>query len=351
MPRRSPQLVAIWASLALLCAVDAKAAEDFDDTVIADIRYPDWFKESFLDLPGDLSDARDAGKQGLFLFFSTQGCSYCHLFLTTSLADPELVARLRAHFDSIGLEIFEDAELVDFDGESTRVNAFALDQGVQFAPTLLFYDLDGQRLLRLTGYYEPERFALVLDYLIGGHYREEPWRAWLARREAASPQAAATPSELIADPLFADPPYALDRSQVPADRPLLVIFERRDCTRCPRFHAEVLADSEVRAALQGFEVVRLDADDPTTPVLAPSGERTNPAAWADALGFTQHPALAFFDEGGRAVLTSDALILKSRMMNSIGFVTERAFERGWTYQRFARSRAMARGAAEPDSAD
>ncbi len=302
MPRRSPQLAAIWASLALLCAVDAKAAEDFDDTVIADIRYPEWFKESFLDLPGDLSDARDAGKQGLFLFFSTQGCSYCHLFLTTSLADPELVARLRAHFDSIGLEIFEDAELVDFDGESTRVNAFALDQGVQFAPTLLFYDLDGQRLLRLTGYYEPERFALVLG-------------------------------------------------QVPADRPLLVIFERRDCTRCPRFHAEVLADPEVRAALQGFEVVRLDADDPTTPVLAPSGERTNPAAWADALGFTQHPALAFFDEGGRAVLTSDALILKSRMMNSIGFVTERAFERGWTYQRFARSRAMARGAAEPDSAD
>lgn len=350
MPRRSSQLAATLAALALLCPLGAKAAEGFDDAVIADIRYPDWFKESFLDLRGDLSDARDAGKQGLFLFFSTQGCSYCHLFLTTSLADPELVARLRARFDSIGLEIFDDAELVDFDGESTRVNAFALAQGAQFAPTLLFYDLDGKRLLRLTGYYEPERFALVLDYLIDGHYREEPWRAWLARHEAAAPQAAA-PSELIADPLFADPPYALDRSQVPAGRPLLVIFERRNCSRCARFHAEVLADPEVRAALQGFEVVRLDADDPTTPVLAPNGERTNPAAWADALGFTQHPALAFFDEGGRAVLTSDGLILKSRMMNSIGFVTERAFERGWTYQRFARSRAMARGAADPDSAD
>ena len=134
MPRCSSQLTAILAALALLCSVGAKAADGFDDTVIADIRYPDWFKESFLDLPGDLSDARDAGKQGLFLFFSTQGCSYCHLFLTTSLADPELVARLRAHFNSIGLEIFDDAELVDFDGKSTRVKAFALDQGVQFAP-------------------------------------------------------------------------------------------------------------------------------------------------------------------------------------------------------------------------
>lgn len=344
MPRRSPQLAAIWASLVLLCAVGAKAAEGFDDTVIADIRYPDWFKESFLDLREDLSDARDAGKQGIFLFFSTQGCSYCHLFLETSLADAELAARLRAHFDSIGLEIFDDAELVDFGGESTRVKAFALAQGVQFAPTLLFYGLDGQRMLRLTGYYEPERFALVLDYLIDGHYREEPWHAWLARRQAASTEAAATPSGLTADPLFADPPYALDRSRVPADRPLLVIFERRDCPRCARFHAEVLADPEVRAALGGFEVVRLDADDPATPVLAPSGERTNPAAWATALGFTQHPALAFFDEGGREVLTTDALVLKGRMMNSIGFVTERAFERGWTYQRFARSREIARGA-------
>ncbi|MEA3276805.1 MAG: hypothetical protein U9Q81_16225 [Pseudomonadota bacterium] len=58
--------------------------------------------------------------------------------------------------------------------------------------------------------------------------------------------------------------------------------------------------------------------------------------------------MVFFDESGRQVLQTDALVLKSRMMNSLGFVAERAYEDGWTYQRFARSQAMARAAGERD---
>jgi hypothetical protein len=93
-----------------------------------------------------------------------------------------------------------------------------------------------------------------------------------------------------------------------------------------------------------MEVVRLDATDADTPVLTPEGRRTTPAAWYADLGFTDLPALAFFSEDGRNVLQSDALVLASRMTNSLGFLRERAYERGWTYQRYARSQSMARGA-------
>lgn len=99
-----------------------------------------------------------------------------------------------------------------------------------------------------------------------------------------------------------------------------------------------------------MEVVRLDATDTRTPVLTPAGERTTPAAWAERQGFTQYPALMFFEERGRQVLETDALVLKSRMLNSLGFVTERAYEKGWTYQRFARSRAVAKSAAAREAA-
>jgi thioredoxin-related protein len=133
---------------------------------------------------------------------------------------------------------------------------------------------------------------------------------------------------------------------MPAQRPLLVIFETPGCPRCGRFHREVLRDAEVRPILEGMEVVRLDASDRETPVLTPAGERTTPAAWAEAQGFTQYPALVFFEEGGKQVLETDALVLKSRMLNSLGFVTERAYEQGWTYQRFARSRAVAKSAEQ-----
>lgn len=326
----------------LVTSAPAPAAEDFDDAVVARIEHPDWFKESFLNLQDDLAEAREAGKDGLFLFFSTQGCSYCHLFVATSLSDPRIVARLREHFDTLGLEIFDDAELTAFDGKATRVKQFAVEQGVEFAPTLLFYDREGRLILRLTGYYDPERFDQALDYVIGRHYQQEPFRAWLAHETAAAPQGDAN---LIADPLFAAPPYALDRTQMPAQRPLLVIFEVPACPHCERFHEEVLRDPDVRPLLAGMDLVRLDATDRTTPVLTPGGERTTPADWSEQQGFTQYPALVFFEEGGAQVLETDALVLKSRMLNSLGFVAERAYDKGWTYQRYARSRAVAKSAA------
>jgi thioredoxin-related protein len=340
-----PRALLVAAALTLL-AVPGHAADDFDESIVATILYPDWFKESFLNLQDDLAEAREAGKDGLLLFFSTQGCSYCDLFIRTSLADPALAARAQAHFDTIGLEIFDDADLTDPHGKATRVKHFALDQGVEFSPTLLFLDGEGRAVLRLPGYYDPERFGRALDYVIGRHYEEEPFRNWLARQGAP-----ALPTEgdsLIADPLFGEPPYALERKRIPAQRPLLVIFEIAGCPRCAQFHREVLRDSEVRSILEGMEVIRLDAEDTQTPVVTPSGERTTPAGWAEQQGFTQYPALAFFEEGGEQVLETDALVLKIRMLNALGFVHERAYEQGWTYQRFARSRALAKSAADPE---
>jgi thioredoxin-related protein len=336
------------ALLSLLPATMATAAgdADFDDAAIAQIDYPDWFKDSFLDLPDDAAMAAEAGKQGLFIFFSTQGCSYCHLFIQTSLQDPAIAARLQAHFDTLGLEIFSDAELVDFSGETTRVKTFALAEGVQFAPTLLFYDTEGQALLKLTGYYEPARFAAALEYLIDGHHAEMTLRDYLAQQDAAEPGTDTGTWTLPADALFEPPPHMLARDRMPAERPLLVLFEGKDCPRCPRFHAEVLGDADLRAQLDGFDVVRLDAGDTESPVLTPAGKRTSPADWYATLGFSALPALVFFGEDGRQVLATDALVLASRMQNSIGFVTERAYERGWTYQRYARTQAIERGQAE-----
>jgi thioredoxin-related protein len=318
------------------------AAEPFDEAAIYQVHYPGWFLESFMVLPDDAAAAAEAGKRGLFLFFTTQGCSYCHLFIEKSLGDPELSARLRKHFDSIGLEIFSDAEMIDFDGGETRVKTFALEQGVEFAPTLLFVDTQGEPLLRLTGYYSPERFSQMLDFLTDSDAEGQTWRDYLAAQEQAGDETepGADDETLRSDPLFAEPPFALDRSRVAADRPLLVLFEEAGCARCDRFHDQVLGDPEIRDRLSAFDVVRLRSDDEQSPVLTPDGQRTRPGAWYDSFGFTQLPALVFFNEQGKAVLSTDALVLESRMNNAIGFVTDRAYDRGWNYQRYARSQAL-----------
>jgi thioredoxin-related protein len=340
MPRLPAGLL-ILLGLLWLAGGPALEARDFKDAEIAHIAYPGWFKDSFLDMKEDLDQAQGAGKLGLMVLFTTEGCSYCDKFIHSSLGDPQLAALVQEHFDAIGLEIFNDAEMVDPRGDHLRVKEFAKREGAGFSPTLLFYGGDGALLHRAVGYLSPERFRLALDYLIDGEYQSASFRDYVIAREAAAAPVQ-TDYELREDTLFGRSPYALDRSRFAADRPLLVIFEAGGCAECPVLHEEVLALPEVRELLERFQVVRLDARDTTTPVLAPDGRRTSPAQWYAQTGFSRLPALLFFEESGKQVLGTDALVLRQRMMNSLLYTLERAYERDWTYQRFARSKGMER---------
>lgn len=324
----------------LLC-LHPVSATGFDDGRSQHIEHPDWFEHTpFNDLEGVLGEAVSDGKKGLMVLFTTEGCSYCELFIRKSLGDRRLASRVRAHFAAVGLEIFDDRELTDPGGVSMPVKSFAKREGAGFSPTLLFYGEGGKRLVRQVGYQSPERFGWILDYLIGDHGDRESLRDYLRRiqRDDVSSLAGAG---LNSDPLFIEPPYALDRSRFAAEQPLLVIFEKADCPACSDFHAEVLAQAEVRGLLKQFDVVRLDAE-ANEPVVMPDGRASSAADWYDQAAFSRLPALVFFDEKGNRVLETDALVGTQRMLNSLHYVLQRAYEKDWTYQRFARSRAIER---------
>ena len=317
-------------------------AKDFDDAAIMHIDYPNWFKKDpFFDLAESLEQAKSSGKQGLMLFFTTEGCSYCAEFIRKSLSNPEIASLVQKNFDTVGLEIFNDAEMTSPRGVSMPMKQFAKEEGAEFAPTLLFFGDEGNNILRAAGYQSPDRFKMILGYLTGKHYQNESLANYAARQNEKTPRI--SPSiGLTNDPLFSQPPYALDRSKLPASQPLLVIFEQVGCKECLEFHKDVLALNEVRGILKQFEIVRLDIDDARTPILAPTGERVTPASWFEQTSFSRVPALLFFDEKGNEVLKTDALVLRQRMMNSMNYVLERAYEKDWSYQRFARSKGLER---------
>jgi thioredoxin-related protein len=334
-----PALVPIALGLLLLSCKIAWA-KDFDDAQRGHIDYPDWFESNpFNDLQEVLDQAGSNGEKGLMVLFTTEGCSYCARFIRKSLGNPGLASEVQANFAAVGLEIFDDREMTDPRGNPTAVKQFAQDEGAEFAPTLLFYAKGGKRILRQVGYQSPERFQGILDYLVGGRVDKESLRDYFNRLAAKKP-AASDGRGLKHDTLFSRPPYALDRSGFPAEQPLLLIFEKPGCAECEEFHADVLALEEVRDLLGRFEIVRLDADDEKTPVVAPAGVRTTPAAWFNQTTFSRLPALVFFDEKGNEVLKTDALVRRARMLNSLNFVLQRAYEKGWTYQRFARTTAI-----------
>lgn len=296
---------------------------------------PDWFKASFLDLPEDVAEARGEGKR-LMLYFYQDGCPYCGKLIDDNFGRADIERTTRRHFEVLAINMWGDRQVTGLDGETMSEKAYARKLGVKFTPTLIFLDEQGRGVLRIDGYYQPDRFHHALRYAAEAAPGGESLRAYLARVEGEDEKARmeALPDE----PFFMDPPYLLDRRAGTAEQPLLVLFESRSCSVCRELHDDILQRPETRALLERFEVVRLDrtAD---TPVLTPTGERTTAAAWARELGIDYEPGLVFFNRGGEEVFRVAAYLRAFHFQSVLDYVASGAYREEPEFQRFVQERA------------
>jgi len=300
-------------------------------------QYPAWFKQSLLDLPGDLADARKAGKRGILIFFSQENCFHCQAFIETTLHDQTIVKRLREHYDVIGLDIFSDNEVTAIDGRQTTVKNFAEQARARFTPTLLFIGVENRVLLKIVGFYPPEKFAQVLDYLDGDHYQRMTLHAFLQTTNRSKRPAAGS---FVYDPgLFETPPLALNKAS-PPDRHLLVVFENPDCNPCARFHQRILSDPSVRELLGRFRAVQLNAADHTRKIITPEGRRMTSVEWADELQINYEVAVIFFDTAGKEVHRIDSEFGRDRFLGSLQYVAERAYLRHEQFLQWRKAQAI-----------
>jgi thioredoxin-related protein len=308
----------------------------FADDASVRAKHPKWFKTSFYDLPEDLEEAREAGKQGIMLFISAERCSYCQAFMDTSLKDPQLQQRLRANFDVIGMDIFDDSEMVALNGQEYRVKEFVLLARASNTPTLMFFGVNGDLLARVVGYYPPKRFGRLLDFLESEAYQNQHFRDYLAQRQ--EPAQGFVP--ITRDALFEEPPHMLDRTAAPADRPLMVVFENTDCEACQRFHRRVLSDKSIRRLLGDFELVQLDASEEVRKLVTPDGTAITPKAWYRELDLSYFPAVLFFNEAGEEITRLDSEILRFRMEGTLQMVLDGVAASDAQLQRWRRAKVI-----------
>ena len=326
----------LLASIVLLAPLRGASAASFIDSEVKHIGYPAWFKDTpFFELEEDLAKARSDGKHGLMLLLTSEGCSYCDVFIRKSLGDPVIVSMVKKHFDSVGMDIFSDTDMVDPGGKEMSVKEFARREGAEFSPTLLFYGKGGKRVLRVTGFQSPERFKKILGYVTGQHYRSGSLGDYLNRPTVnKTAHAGIRPKH--------NRSLVMNRNLLPSSKPLLLIFEKAGCGECNDFRNDVLRLKRVKNTLKQFELVSLDAMDDKTIIITPDGSLTTSSSLFRRYAFSRVPAIAFFNVNGNAVLKTDALVLPQRMMNSMNFLLEKAYKKGWTYQKFARTKAIER---------
>jgi thioredoxin-related protein len=276
--------------------------------------HPDWFKESFLDLPADVDEAAGEGKH-VILFLEMNGCPYCYKMLEENFKAAPYRDLIQQHFDVIAINVRGDREIA-LDAESSLTEKALADRlGVRYTPTLVFLDPSNRPVARVDGYRNPRDFERVLDYVRTKSYQHQTLSQYLDSG-AAEPRYR-----------FRDHPQIEMTTDLAAlkDKPLALLFEDADCIACDALHDGHLADSAVREALGRFHLVCLDADS-QDPIVAPDGSATTAGALAASLGLTYSPSLVLFDSG-REIARIASMLYRYHFIGILEYVGEGHYAR------------------------
>jgi len=241
------------------------------------------------------------------------------------------VTRTRARYEVIAINMWGDREVTDLAGDVTTEKEFARDLRVMFTPTLLFMDGQGNVVLRLNGYYPPHEFNAALDY--GAKYSgsDPDFRSYLARVDPAP----------ASGMLYSDPSYLsidTDLAARTSGKPLLVLFEQKDCAPCDELHQDILQRPESRRQLMRFDVVLLDMWS-NNPVRRTDGRQSSAAEWASDLKVQYAPSLVFFDADNHEVFRTDAYLKAFHIQSAMDYVASEAYLDQPSFQRYIAARA------------
>jgi thioredoxin-related protein len=296
-----------------------------------DTEYPAWFNDGFLDFREDLVAANAAGKR-LMIMFVLNGCPYCHAMVERNLAQKEIEELVRGKFEVIALNMMGDRSLTDVDGKAYNEKSYAEAMKVQFTPTILFLNEQGEVILRLNGYLPPEQFKIALNYLVEKS-GQLSYRDYLELN--AKP---AKPGKLNAQPFFVAQPFNLTRNAATKKKPLAVFFEQSDCPNCDTLHQKVLSHTDTRQLLQNLESVQLDMWS-DTPVTTPQGKVTTARNWARQLDVKYAPTIILFGEDGKEIVRTEAFVALFHLQTVFDFVNSGVYKQQPSFQRYIGQRS------------
>lgn len=136
----------------------------------------------FFSAPVDLSAVDD--EKPLLVLFEQQQCRACDE-LHQEILQREAVRTSLDGFSVALLDMWSREALTTPAGEQTTAREWAQSLGIQYAPSLLFFDRHGKEVFRSEGYLRAFHVHGVLDYVRSGAYRQQPeFQRYLQERRA-----------------------------------------------------------------------------------------------------------------------------------------------------------------------
>jgi len=289
--------------------------------------HPAWFKVSFLDLFEDIEDAANNDKR-LMVYYFQDGCPYCKILLEENFSQREIAEKTQKYFDVVAINLWGDKEVTVGDKHYTE-KEFAEALKVQYTPTILFFDENNKIIFRANGYYPPEKFSALLDY-IGN--KKEASTSYQDYMEKVNPQPS---TGRLHDDINS---VASITDLTKTDKPLLVMFEQKKCTTCDELHLDIVKRKESVELLSRFDVAVLDMWSDRV-IKTPSGTEMKIRDWAKKLDVKYAPSLLFFDDTGNEVFRSDAYLKAFHTQTVMDYVSSGAYKTQGNFQRYVDQRA------------
>lgn len=291
---------------------------------------PAWFKVSFLDLYEDMADASENNKR-LLIYFYQDGCPYCKKLLEDNFGQRDISLKTQKYFDVVTINIWGDQEVTVGDEVYTE-KEFSELLKVQYTPTLLFFNENKKAVFRANGYYPPQRFKAVLDY-IGQHKEAElSFQQYLGK---ISPQPSTGKLHLALNNVKSATNL---QESLDEKKHLLVLFEQKQCAACDELHLDILKRETSLRLLKKFNIVVLDSWS-REEIVTPSGEKIKIRDWVKKLKVNYSPAMLYFDASGDEVFRADAYLKAFHTQTGMDYVSSGQYKTQKNFQRFVDARA------------
>ena len=293
---------------------------------------PAWFKVSFLNLFEDIEEAAENNKR-LLLYYYQDGCPYCKKLLEDNFSQRVISEKTQQYFDVVTINLWGDKDVVVGDKNYSE-KEFAEALKVQYTPTLLFFNEDNKIIFRANGYYPPEKFSALLDYI---GEKQEVSISYQAYMKTVDPQ----PSTGRIHDDINSVDSAIDLTQGlknSANKNLLVMFEQSRCNTCDELHLDILKREVSLEQLSRFNVVVIDMWSDQT-IITPLGEKIKIRDWANELDVKYAPSLLFFNNNGEEVFRSDAYLKAFHIQSVMDYIASEAYKTQSNFQRYIDKRA------------
>ncbi len=301
---------------------------------------PTWFKSSFLDLSEDVDEANEANKQ-VVLYFHQDGCPYCKKLLDDNFSDPEIIKKMTTGFDLIELNMWGDKALVSTEGEELSEKEFAQKMKVMFTPTLIILDRSGKPQFRMNGYYAPDKFSAVLDYV-----REQKTTPSISFNDFYRKREQKNKGLTIPDAPLHTESFIIKNKNLAdvfkqSNKPMLILFEQSQCQECNELHGDVFRRLPVYKQLQQFTIVQVNINSPSI-LITPEGNTMTEQEFARSLGIQYTPSMVFYGTQANnktIVFRSEAYLKGFHIQALFDYVLTQAYLNEPEFQRFVQRRA------------